>query len=108
MKFLELSSIIFFVIAICGSSSRRDKLRNGQVVKGSKNAIYLIERNTKRFFPDFNTFVKMGYNLTVIQKVNDKLLEELPLGDPIKPIPVFRPDDYMYHLVCDDPVRLVC
>ena len=79
----------------------------GKLLKGNRNAIYFIQKDKKRLIPDFYTFSHMGFNLTSIEKVSDDFLADLPLGDAIKPIPVFRPEDYMYHKNCEDPDKMV-
>lgn len=79
----------------------------GKLIKGSKNAIYLLHNGKKSEFPDFNTFTQMGYDLNSIEKISDHILKEIPLGDGVKPIPVFRPDDYFFHEYCDDYDRLI-
>jgi hypothetical protein len=79
----------------------------GKVVKGNRNGLYLVDKGTKRLFPDFNTFVKMGYDAKDAIKIPDATLEAIAMGAPIIPIPVFRPEDRMYHSHCDDPDRLV-
>eukprot|EP01036_Dinobryon_divergens_P033821 gene33821-43703_t len=84
-----------------------DSAVEGKLLKGNRNAIFFIQNGKKRLIPDFYTFSHMGFNLTSIEKVSDDFLAELPLGDAIKPIPVFRPEDYMYHKNCEDPDRMV-
>lgn len=79
----------------------------GQVVKGNRNALFLVQQGQRLQFPDFYTFTHMGFNLSVIKKIPDPELHSIPLGTPIKPIAVYRPDDFMYHRVCTDPDRLV-
>jgi len=79
----------------------------GNVVKGNRNALFLVQNGKKRIFPDFNTFVKMGFNMSSIMKINHQQLESIPLGDILPSIAVFRPDDYMYHTLCDDPKAMV-
>lgn len=113
MKFLKLVLLI-----LCSSynlksnvskliASRPEGPIEGRLFKGNRNAIFFIEKGKKRLIPDFYTFSKMGFNLTSIEKVADDYLADLPMGEPIKPIPVFRPEDYMYHKNCEDPDRMV-
>eukprot|EP01032_Pedospumella_encystans_P010954 gene10954-12780_t len=45
--------------------------------------------------------------MSVISKIPDDILNAIPLGDVIKPIAVYRPEDFMYHRLCSDPDRLV-
>ena len=79
----------------------------GKVVKGNRNALYLIQNGQKLQFPDFYTFTQMGFNMSVINKIPDPVLHSIPIGVPIKPIAVYRPEDFMYHRVCSDPHRMV-
>jgi hypothetical protein len=83
----------------------------GKVVTGQKGkALFLVKNGERLMFPDFFTFQKMGFDTSVIVKISDETLHALQLGEPIPKIqapPPFRPDDYMYHAVCEDPARLV-
>lgn len=83
----------------------------GKVITGQKGkALFLVRQGKKLMFPDFYTFTKLGYNVSMINKVSDDTLHELILGETIAKIdapPPFRPDDYMYHAVCEDIDRLV-
>lgn len=79
----------------------------GKLIKGNKNAIFVVENGVRRMFPDFNTFSKLGYEITKIHKIPDDVLNSIPLGPIINSIPVFRPEDYMYHVTCDDPTAMV-
>jgi hypothetical protein len=97
----------------CSRSGQHNKVKRisqyeGRLYKGNRNAIYLIDNGAKRLIPDFYTFSKMGFNVTSIEKVSDDFLTSLPMGEPIKTIPVFRPEDYMYHKECEDSDRMVC
>lgn len=80
---------------------------DGKVVKGNRNALYLVEHGKKRMFPDFYTYTRMGFTLEQINKISDATLDSLPTGNPLAAIPVFRPDDRMYHSQCEDPDRMV-
>ena len=82
---------------------------NGKVVKGNRNALFLVRNGARRQFPDFYTFTKMGFNVSNILKIRDDILTSIPLGPHIKSIPApppFRPDDYMYHEQCGDPDKM--
>ena len=127
MRFSTLLLLLLFSFA---RSSRRSKNREneayfkhktlasvgnietleGKLVKGNKNAIFLV-RGKKRFaFPDFYTFSSMGYNVTDILKIPDHVLDSLSVGPPLKSIPsppTFRAEDYFYHEYCDDPDRMI-
>lgn len=79
----------------------------GRVVKGSKNAIYLVRSSKKCIFPDFNTFVKMGYSLDNVTRLPDSLLDGFERGDTLPSIAMFRADDFSFHAQCDDAHRMV-
>ena len=79
----------------------------GKVIKGNRNALFLVQRGKRTAFPDFYTFTQMGFNMSSIAKIPDDVLNAIPLGDPIKAIAVYRPEDFMYHRLCSDPERLV-
>ena len=49
----------------------------------------------------------MGYNMSIVAKVPDHVIAQLPLGPMFPKIAEFRPEDYMYNNLCDDPDRLV-
>jgi len=76
-------------------------------VKGSKNAIYLVRNSKKCIFPDFNTFVQMGYSLDNVTRLPDSVLDAFERGDTLPSIAVFRPDDFTFHAQCDDAHRMV-
>jgi hypothetical protein len=83
---------------------------DGKVIKGNRNALFLVENGARRQFPDFYTFTHMGFNVTNIMKIKDDILNSIPLGPMVKAIPApppFRPDDYMYHEQCGDPDKMV-
>lgn len=82
----------------------------GMVIKGNRNALFLVENGARRQFPDFFTFNKMGFNATSVKKIKDHLLTSIPLGPMIVALPQpppFRPDDHMFHEQCNDPDRMV-
>lgn len=79
----------------------------GKVIKGNRNALFLVQGGKRSAFPDFYTFTQMGFNMSVIQKIPDDILNRIPMGTPIKSIEVYRGEDYMYHRLCSDPDRLV-
>ena len=90
-----------------GSNSGSGGDYEGKIVKGNRNALFLVQKGQRRQFPDFYTFSKMGYDAVMVQKIPDDILNAIPLGEAIPSIPVFRPDDYMYHTQCEDPDRMV-
>lgn len=81
------------------------------LIKGSRNAIFLLDGDGKRhLFPDFYTFSTLGFSVDEVKKISDERLSQIDLAEIIKAIPApppFRPDDYMFHTLCDDPRRLV-
>src|SRR5688572_19103152 len=77
----------------------------GKLVKGNRNAVYLIQKGFRKQFPDFYTFHKMGYDAEKTQKIPDDILNAIPMGETFPSIPVFRPEDYMYHAQCEDADR---
>ena len=79
----------------------------GKVIKGNRNALFLVKNGQRHLFPDFWTFSQMGFTTESIKKVSDTVLNTIPLGDKVEAIPMFRPDDFMYHTHCDDPDRMV-
>ncbi len=93
--------LIFFTIAITTEEL------DGKAIKGNKNALYLVKNKKKSLFPDFNTFLEMGFKNEDIKTIEQGILDSIPLGPPITLIPTFRPDDYMFHFLCDDPDRMV-
>jgi hypothetical protein len=101
-----LIAVLFACIAVTTNSDGNDSYE-GKVVKGNRNALYLVKNGKRSQFPDFYTFVQMGYNLSVIKKIDGGVLDSIPIGEMIKPIAVYRPEDFMYHRVCSDADRMV-
>jgi hypothetical protein len=95
--------LLLLSLLISGSTNDYE----GKVVKGVKNSLFLVQNGKRRIFPDFYTYAKMGFDTATIAKLTDPQLNEIPLGSPITPIPVFRPEDRMYHSQCEDPDRMV-
>jgi hypothetical protein len=106
-------SVCIWILLACFALGAAKKLSvdprdyEGKVVKGTRNALFLVEHGQRRIFPDFNTFKTMGFNLSSIDNVGDDVLKHIPLGETLTPIAVFRPEDHMYHLQCEDPDRMV-
>lgn len=85
-------------------------ISDGMIIKGNRNALYLFKDDSKHLIPDFHTFTEMGFNFSSITRIPDDVLDKIPLREPVAKIqapPPFRPDDYMYHLLCEDPDRMV-
>lgn len=101
-----VSLLSLLCIWLCVSPSEAASYE-GEVVKGNRNALFLVRGGHRLMFPDFYTFTQMGFNMSVIRKIPDPELNAIPVGAPIKPIPVYRPEDFMYHRVCTDAERLV-
>mmetsp|Transcript_18726 Transcript_18726/g.31549 ORF Transcript_18726/g.31549 Transcript_18726/m.31549 type:complete len:676 (-) Transcript_18726:69-2096(-) len=79
----------------------------GKIIKGNRNALYLVEKGQRRAFPDFHSFTSRGYDISQINRIDDSILNSIPLGETLSVIAVYRPDDFMYHRVCDDADRMV-
>lgn len=114
--FLSLIDIVVLLppLSVSGQQPGRELLTSataaayeGRVVKGSKNAIYLVKSSKKCIFPDFNTFVKMGYSLDNVTRLPDSLLDGFERGDTLPSIAMFRADDFSFHAQCDDAHRMV-
>ena len=104
-----IAFIVFLYVTTCKKDNIADQYE-GKVVKGNRNALFVVENGARRQFPDFYTFDKMGYNTSSIIKIKDDILNSIDLGPMIKAIPApppFRPDDYMYHEQCNDPDRMI-
>lgn len=95
------------ILCLCACTYAAAGDYEGKVVKGNRNALFLVQDGRRSAFPDFYTFTQMGFNMSVIQKIPDDILNNMPMGTPIKAIAVYRGEDYMYHRVCSDPDRLV-
>ena len=99
-----------FFFSCCIHSKEIADDYSGRVVKGNRNALFLIENGARRQFPDFFTFDNMGFKTSSVMKIKDDILTSIPIGPMIKALPQpppFRPDDYMYHEQCGDPDRMV-
>ena len=107
MKFSIFLVILWFSAFLYVSVCQGSDAYEGKIVKGNRNALYLVEKGKKRLFPDFYTYSKMGFTAEHVMKIPDKDLESIPLGQAIAPIPVFRPEDRMYHSHCEDPDKMV-
>lgn len=55
-------------------------IRDGTLVKGSKNAVYVIEYNKKRIFPSAAVFTALGYNWNNIRTIENSVLNGLATG----------------------------
>jgi len=62
------------------------KYEDGTVMKGSGEAIYIIEAGKKRVIPNFFTYVKLGISEGEIVHLADKEIEAIPGGEPIPEI----------------------
>jgi hypothetical protein len=98
---------IALLLLLIDRASTEGQNYEGKVIKGNRNALFLVQNGQRLQFPDFYTFTQMGFNMSVIQKIPDPIMNAIPLGAPIRPIAVYRPEDFMYHRVCSDPDRLV-
>jgi hypothetical protein len=106
MKVFQFLCILYCLLL----SFTKKNAWEGKLVKGNRNAIFLIDNGERKTIPDFYTFTSLGFNVSDIRKIPDELLNSFPLGVPFKPIPappVFRPDDFMFHTQCEDPHRMI-
>jgi len=59
-------------------------VNEGDPVKvADDQAIYLIQNGQRHLFPDWGTFVKMGYTLERVKVISREQLESIPLGGPL-------------------------
>ena len=88
-----------------------DRPEEGMVISTTNGkALYLFKDNKKHPFPDFHTFTAMGFNGADIKKMRPEVLKKVrdgPTLDAIIPPPEFRAEDYMYHHLCEDYLKLV-
>ena len=70
----------------------------GKVVKGNRNALFLIQNGARLQFPDFFTFEKMGYNSSSVMKIKDDVLMSIPLGPMIAALP--QPPHFGLMITC--------
>lgn len=104
--------ILTFIICNVSSDDNVNyaALYDKKVIKGNRNALFLVQNGFRRQFPDFYTFDTMNFTVPNILKVKDEHMNTIPLGkmiDKIKAPPAFRPDDYFYHEYCNSPDRMV-
>ncbi|MFQ6016322.1 MAG: hypothetical protein ACE5NP_12870 [Anaerolineae bacterium] len=87
----QLVVIIFFVVAVINvtglartvPTTTAVVLRNGVLLKGSGEKIYLLEDGKKRWIYNLDAFEGWGYRWEQVQFVPDSLLESLPDGRPL-------------------------
>ncbi len=59
-------------------------INDGDAVKTADDGtIYLIEDGRRRAFPDWDTFVAMGWTLERVKIISREQMEAIPLGDPL-------------------------
>ena len=54
---------------------------SGMLVKGSTDAIYRIERGTRRMIPNRPTFNRMGFDWNAVRRLQDAQLDAIPRGE---------------------------
>jgi len=65
---------------------------NGDAVKvADDGTIYLIENGERRAFPDWDTFVAMGWTLDRVRIISREQLDAIPLGDPLTSVHACQP-----------------
>jgi hypothetical protein len=110
--FAKLFILLTLLICYVSSDGKVNyaSMYDKKVIKGNRNALFLVQNGFRRQFPDFYTFDTMNYTVASILKVNDENMNSIPLGTMITKIqspPAFRPDDYFYHEYCNYPDRMV-
>lgn len=57
--------------------------RDGLLIKGSGNPIYIIQGGQRRHIPNPDTFNKMGLDWNAVLAISDNVLNTIPAGDPM-------------------------
>ncbi len=101
MHDLVLRLLIQIIILLKLASSLESSFDYGDVVKGKGKSLYLITKPNifplnfnlfnqnflrdfiKREFPDYYTFIKMGYNWTSVKKLPEELLMSIPTAETL-------------------------
>jgi hypothetical protein len=74
-------------------------VRDGDAVKTADDGtIYLIENGKRRAFPDWDTFVAMGWTLDRVKVISREQLEGFPLGDPLPSVHACQPGMAKVHI----------
>ena len=111
LLFLVYIELIIYVYAKKPIETVTGVVLGVEVVKGNRNALFLVDdKGSRHQFPDFFTYTTLNFTADQIRKIDDKILETLPVGSYVKKIqapPPFRPDDFMYHELCQEPRRMV-
>lgn len=69
---------------LCVHAPPRPELFEGKVIKGAKHSeIFLVQRQKKRSFPDFSTFLAMKFTIQDVHVVPAEVLHAIPTGDPL-------------------------
>ncbi len=62
-------------------------VNEGDVIKvADDGAIYLMQNGQRRVFPDWDTFVAMGYTMDRVRIISREQMDAIPMGDPIASI----------------------
>lgn len=60
----------------------------GLAVQGQHSReIFLVRQQRRHAFPDFSTFLKMGFSIDTVKMVDRDIIAALPLGDALPSIP---------------------
>ena len=98
---------LFYMVNHCFGLTDREIIERyeGKIIKGNRNALFLVNNGVRRQFPDFHTYISMGYVASNVTKIHSDHLDSIRIGEAIPKIaapPPFRPDDYAYHEFCED------
>lgn len=73
---------------------------DGDAVKTADDGtIYLIESGRRRAFPDWDTFVAMGWTLDRVKVISREQLDAIPLGDPLPSVHACQSGMAKVHIV---------
>jgi hypothetical protein len=56
---------------------------DGTLIKSSGREIFLIQQQKKRMFMNFDSFKRMGFDISNVISIPDDELSEIPTGSPI-------------------------
>jgi hypothetical protein len=62
---------------------RNSAFKDGSLVKGNTDQIYLISLGGRRLIPDFKTFEMLGFQLKNVQQISNQELKSLPEYAPL-------------------------
>jgi hypothetical protein len=71
-------------------------IRDGLVLKGSDEKIYVLEANQRRWISSLDAFQAYGYRWEQVHEVDDQFLEQFELGRPIHLLYKCRTSPHIY------------